>query len=337
MITLTHNCFETLRSHRLTAFSTRLTAVAIVALLSACSTPQPSATGPGRQDVTLRFEAQINGQPFRCGERYIQVGSKAATVTPTDFRFFVSGIELLDRNGKAVPLSLEQDGRWQLGNIALLDFEDGSGPCRNGSTALNTTVRGSVAAGEYAGLRFTLGVPFEHNHADPTTAPAPLNNTAMFWNWRGGYKFLKVDMASTGSAATAQTAGMHGAHAAGGGHAGSGGQHAGTSGHGGAPGYSIHLGSTVCSSASPTVAPTACANPNRVTVHFDKFDASRNIVVADIGRVLSGSDVSTNAPGTSPGCMSFPKDADCPPIMGALGLAYDGQVAPGPQKLFSVR
>jgi uncharacterized repeat protein (TIGR04052 family) len=251
--------------------------------------------------VTLRFEAQINGQPFRCGERYIQVGSKAATVTPTDFRFFVSGIELLDRNGKAVPLSLEQDGRWQLGNIALLDFEDGSGPCRNGSTALNTTVRGSVAAGEYAGLRFTLGVPFEHNHADPTTAPAPLNNTAMFWNWRGGYKFLKVDM------------------------------------HGGAPGYSIHLGSTVCSSASPTVAPTACANPNRVTVHFDKFDASRNTIVADIGRVLSGSDVSTNAPGTSPGCMSFPKDADCPPIMGALGLAYDGQMAPGPQKLFSVR
>jgi uncharacterized repeat protein (TIGR04052 family) len=301
MITLTQNCFETLRSHRLTAFSTRLIAVAIVALLSACSTPQSSAPGSGRQDVTLRFEAQINGRPFRCGERYSQVGSKAATVTPTDFRFYISDIELLDRNGKAMPLALEQDSRWQLGNIALLDFEDGSGPCRNGSTALNTTVRGSVAAGEYAGLRFTLGVPFEHNHADPTTAPAPLNNTAMFWNWRGGYKFLKVDM------------------------------------HGGAPGYSIHLGSTVCSSASPTVAPTVCANPNRVTVHFDKFDASRNTIVADIGRVLSGSDVSTNAPGTSPGCMSFPKDADCPPIMGALGLAYDGQMAPGPQKLFSVR
>ncbi len=308
MITLTQNSFEMLRSHRLTAFSTRLTAVATMALLSACSTPQSSVPGSGRQDVTLRFEAQINGQPFRCGERYSQVGSKAATITPTDFRFYISGIELLDQNGKAVPLALEQDGRWQLGNIALLDFEDGSGPCRNGSTALNTTVRGSIAAGTYSGLRFTLGVPFEHNHADPTAAPAPLNNTAMFWNWRGGYKFLKVDMASTGA-----------------------------SGHGGAPGYSIHLGSTACSSASPTVAPTVCANPNRVTVYFDKFDTSRNAVVADIGRVLSSSDVSTNAPGTSPGCMSFPKDADCPPIMGALGLAYDGQMAPGPQKLFSVR
>ena len=308
MITLTQNCSETLRSHRLTASSTWLIAVAIVALLPACSTPQSSVPGSGRQDVTLRFEAQINGQPFRCGERYSQVGSKAATITPTDFRFYISGIELLDQNGKAVPLALEQDGRWQLGNIALLDFEDGSGPCRNGSTALNTTVRGSIAAGTYSGLRFTLGVPFEHNHADPTAAPAPLNNTAMFWNWRGGYKFLKVDMASTGA-----------------------------SGHGGAPGYSIHLGSTACSSASPTVAPTVCANPNRVTVQFDQFDASRNTVVADIGRVLSSSDVSTNAPGTSPGCMSFPKDADCPPIMGALGLAYDGQMAPGPQKLFSVR
>jgi hypothetical protein len=53
--------------------------------------------------------------------------------------------------------------------------------------------------------------------------------------------------------------------------------------------------------------------------------------------VLSGANVDVNAKGTSPGCMSFPKDADCPPVMGALGLAYDGIAASGPQRLFSAR
>jgi hypothetical protein len=85
------------------------------------------------------------------------------------------------------------------------------------------------------------------------------------------------------------------------------------------------------------VAPSACANSNRVTVQFDPFDPVRSVIVADIGRILAKSDVSSNAPGTSPGCMSFPKDADCPPIMGALGLAYDGKPAAGPQKLIRAR
>jgi hypothetical protein len=36
--------------------------------------------------------------------------------------------------------------------------------------------------------------------------------------------------------------------------------------------------------------------------------------------------------------MSFAKDADCPSIMAALGLAYDGQPAPAQgQQLFTVR
>jgi hypothetical protein len=44
-----------------------------------------------------------------------------------------------------------------------------------------------------------------------------------------------------------------------------------------------------------------------------------------------------NAKGTSPGCMSFPKDADCQPVMSALGLAYDGVAAANAQRLLSQR
>ena len=99
----------------------------------------------------------------------------------------------------------------------------------------------------------------------------------------------------------------------------------------------MHLGSTACAGESKTQAPSACQNPNRMTVRFDGFDLRKNTVVADMGAVLAQANVDVNAKGTSPGCMSFPKDGDCPPVMQALGLAYEGMAAAGPQRLLSKR
>jgi uncharacterized repeat protein (TIGR04052 family) len=111
------------------------------------------------------------------------------------------------------------------------------GPCRNGTAATNTAVRGTCARGHaYTGVRFTLGVPFSRNHGDPTVAPSPLNNTAMFWNWQGGYKFLKFDTASSGQPATTKAPDPQGG--------------------GNASGFSVHLGSTVCAAPSKTTAPS---------------------------------------------------------------------------------
>jgi uncharacterized repeat protein (TIGR04052 family) len=183
-----------------------------------------------------------------------------------------------------------------------------------------------VPAGKYTGVRFTLGVPFKLNHGDPTIASSPLNITAMFWNWQGGYKFLKADMHSTGLSAKpamAKMAAGHGDHAA--------------HGNDEASGFSLHLGSTLCASASRTESPSACKNSNRVTVAFENFDISQNIIVADLGALLSRANVDHNTPNTSPGCMSFPKDADCPEVMSALGLAYDGIAPTGGQKFFTMK
>jgi uncharacterized repeat protein (TIGR04052 family) len=294
---------------------------AALLLLAACGSPPtaPAASASAAQPVTLRFAAQVNGQPFACGQSYAGIGSTRSAITPSDYRFFVSEVALVDETGRAVPVALAQDGIWQVDNIALLDFENGSGPCRNGTTGVNTEVRGTVPAGRYVGLRFTLGVPFARNHGDPTVAPSPLNLTAMFWNWQGGYKFVKFDTASSGLQAAPAAPGA---------------------GHGGAAasGFSVHLGSTVCASPSRTESPKAeCANPNRVAVAFERFDPAKQTVVADIGALLAGANVDVNAPNTSPGCMSFPGDADCPPVMGALGLAYGGVAASGPQRFFSLR
>jgi uncharacterized repeat protein (TIGR04052 family) len=295
---------------------TLLAAAMGAALLGGCA-GGPDAMSGNTQSVSLQFAAQVNGQAFECGKSYANVGTTKSSITPSDFRFYVSEVSLINAKGEAVPVKLTQDGVWQLENLALLDFENGAGPCRNGNSATNTAVRGSVPAGDYKGVQFTLGVPFNRNHGDPTVAPAPLNNTALFWNWQGGYKFVKFDTASSGMPATNSPPDPQGG--------------------GSASGFSVHLGSTVCAAPSKTQAPSACQNPNRVTVRFGSFDTAKNVVVADMGAVLSGANVDVNAKGTSPGCMSFPKDADCPPLMGALGLAYDGQAASGPQRIFSAR
>jgi hypothetical protein len=120
---------------------------------------------------------------------------------------------------------------------------------------------------------------------------------------------------------------------------GSHGGHSEKAGHGDgeASGFSVHLGSTLCAAASRTESPSSCKNPNRVAVTFDKFDPSKNVVVADLGAILSGANVDHNTPDTSPGCMSFSKDADCPAVMSALGLAYDGVNPSGGQKFFTLK
>lgn len=271
---------------------------AVSALLVACGTVKTSQSS--NQSVTLKFAAEINGQIFECGKSYANVGTTRSTITPSDFRMYVSEIKLVRKDGEKVAVELQQDGIWQHQNVALLDFENGTGSCRNGTIPINTTIRGSVPTGEYTGLEFTVGVPFELNHQDPTIAPSPMNSTAMFWNWQGGYKFIKFDTASTGISpqkpAAANVVGP-------------------------VTGYSVHLGSTACAAPSRTQAPKSCQNPNRIAVRFDRFNHQTNVIVADMGSVLALANVDVNAPGSAAGCMSAPDDADCPPIMKALGLA----------------
>ena len=295
-------------SRAIAAAAVGLFAVGVFGVLSA-------AHAATTESVRIRFAAEVGQAPFACGQTYGGIGTTGSSVTPTDFRFFVSDVSLIRSDGQAVPVTLDQDGTWQYRNVALLDFEDGTGPCRNGNPALNTEIRGKVPKGLYAGLRFTLGVPFEINHGDPTLAASPLNITSMFWVWKAGYKFLKIDMASSGQPdkrldyATGNPAVEKEK----------------------VVGFPVHLGSAGCASASLTTPPTSCKFPNRPKVSFDHFDRKRNVVVADLAALLRNSNVDTNTPNTAPGCMSEPTDPDCEAVMQALGLRD------GPQQFFHVR
>jgi uncharacterized repeat protein (TIGR04052 family) len=310
------------------------------AVIAALFLAMPLTVVAASQRVSLKFDAMVGAQTFSCGKSYDDIGVTHSRITPSDMRFFVSEVELLDAKGRAVAVKLDQDGIWQYQNLALLDFEDGTGPCRNGNSGLHTAVTGSVPKGNYRGVRFTLGVPFGLNHGDPTIAPSPLNISGMFWVWQSGYKFVKIDMASAGQpqaadlpaegsmqdkvAAMAKIAAMKK--------------------EGVAPmkmparaaGFSVHLGSTACASSSLTTPPSACQNPNRVTVTFDHFDLKKNVIVADVATLLQDANVDVNAPDSAPGCMSGTNDADCISLMPSFGLPFNDQPAL-PQRFFKMR
>lgn len=275
----------------------------------ACGEEDGDVAGPevpqGPIDVTINFSAMINNQAFTCGTQYSGVGTAASTIEMTDFRFYVHDVRLITSAGTETALELEQDGRWQHEDLALLDFEDGTGACSNGTSPMNTSVRGQVAAGDYTGLRFRLGVPFDLNHLDAASAPPPLDISRLFWNWNAGYKFVRMDLRRPDAL------------------------------EGEAAGWNVHLGSTGCSPSGNRTAPaTSCVNEHRPEIELAGFDHAANTVVADYGRLLAGSDVTVNTPETASGCQAFPGDADCPPVMNRLGLDYEGSPSSG-QSFFS--
>lgn len=277
----------------------------VVAGFSFISASQVVAA-PKTDDV--HFDVVVNGATLHCGQAYDGVGLSGATLKLQDFRIFISAVRLIDDKGREVPIKLIPDGVWQDDKVALLDFEDATGNC-NGNPATNTSVRITAPKGHYAGLVFQIGVPFELNHQDPTLAPAPLNVAATAWPWRIGYKFTTIDLATSPAPGKTATA----------------------------SGFSIHLGSTGCGDGPISTPPTvACANPNRPEYRLTNFDLATNTVVLDLGDLLAQTDITTNAPNSAPGCMSFEDDDDCIAIFDRFGLPFRGKPSAG-QHFVSVR
>jgi len=254
-----------------------------------------------RRAVSINFRAVVGDRPFACGTQYDAIGVSKSTITPSELRLFVHDVRLVRRDGAEVPITLEQDATWQTGGLAMLDFEDGTGPCSNGSPATRTQISGTADAGEYTGVRFRLGVPFELNHQDLASLPAPLNVTRMFWSWNGGHKFMRFDVRT----ATGKS-------------------------------WVLHLGSTGCTPTGNARTPaTACAQRNEAQIELRNFDPTQQQIVLDVAALYAQSDLENNQEGTAAGCMSAPNDRDCGPIFAALGLPFADTPAAA-QRLFRV-
>jgi uncharacterized repeat protein (TIGR04052 family) len=219
----------------------------------------------GGREVTIRFRAKVGERAFACGQRYDNLGSARTSVDPADFRFFVQDLSLIDKSGKAVPVSIKVRSPWQDTQVALLDFEDQSGSCGQGSAATNDVIEGNVPAGEYAGVEFTNGVPEDLNHIDPVTGPAPLQlDAALSWGWLTGFKFFIAEVHQTMDPSAKDADG------------------------GVVPGGAglLHVGSTACK------ANEGCLHANRNRVRLMDFNPDKDVIVADFGNVFSNTDLS---------------------------------------------
>lgn len=263
-------------------------------------TPDAGAEHMHEPVTALRFAAKVGAANFACGQSY-QLGTPATAYAPSDLRMYVSELMLVTDEGEREPFALTADGTYQSATVAMLDFEDATGGCANGTPTTHATLAGLAPGGHYDTLEFTLGVPFAENHQDATAAAAPLNSSALFWNWQGGYRFLRADGTTTGLPA----------------------------------GHNVHLGSTGCMPGSTPNSVSSCTAPNRVRVVLSGFDAETSVVTFDLAALLGASNLDTNMAMTPPGCMSGAGDADCAPIFARLGLAFGASPA-STQSVFSV-
>lgn len=274
--------------------------------------------------VSLKFALKAGNDAATCGKDLTNLGLRQAKkiikTQIADARLYLSNIRLIAADGKEVALQLKADGKWQSKDVALLDFEDGKGLCKDSGTAdTRDIIEGAAPAGTYNGIAFQLGVPFELNHADVATAKAPLNVQALWWNWQSGYKFARIDLRTDVAAPNND--------------------------------FFIHLGSTGCgdtamSPAKPTVvagkamtgtaAATAapkmdmstmntppskpCKNPNTVQVKLAKFDPSADVIVVDLAGLTGNVDITHPKPQPA-GCMSGTDDGDCTRLFPNFGLA----------------
>jgi uncharacterized repeat protein (TIGR04052 family) len=195
-----------------------------------------------------------------------------------DLRFYVSGVALIDAAGNYAPLVLTENNN-QGRNVALLDFEDGSGGCSAGSTATYTALTGKVAPGTYVGIAFTLGVPVLSadgstsvaplNHSYTAQAfdngtikatPLPLQNAAMSWSWQSGRKFTKIEFTANAGSVTTM----------------------------------VHLGSTGCVGDPIQGRITNCSSPNRPNFKFASFNPANQKIALDLRALFAGLDLGTS-------------------------------------------
>jgi len=249
---------------------------------------------PARRKLTLRFVARVGAEPFACGREFQGIGTANTRVTPSDFRFYVSDVRLIDARGKEVPFVFDDKPPFQQSSVGLVTFTDGQGYCAVGGVVKNEALFGSAEIEKVTGVVFSTSVPETLNHGNPAVSPAPLQAAGAHWSWLQGYKFFMAEAVQVGL-------------------------------DGGIPGNGLlHVGSTQCSMRNGDI---ACERGNRNTIRLADFDPDAHTVVADFGAVFSQTDVSVDSQCHSTG-------ERCGPLFESVGIDFvTGEVRPS-QRVF---
>lgn len=279
------------------ALSMMTTALALTACGGGGSEGGSSASTPSTQKVSIEFAALAGTLPIKCGEKITNIGNTSATVELKDLRFYVSNVHLMDAADKEVPITLDSN-EWQADGVALVDLEDGTGLCKDGTAATNLKVTGTVPTGTYTGVGYTVGVPAALSHSDFAAAKAPLDVQAMAWSWQSGRKFLKIEVNPDAGVTTPATD---------------------TTAESTSSTFNVHLGSTGCTGAFTNGAVPTCLASNRMAFHSHNFNATTQKIGVDVQSLLAGNNVTVDSGGPK-GCMSGKTDPECAAIFDKLKI-----------------
>jgi len=204
----------------------------------------------GRWDlgVEIPVVATWHGNPIDC---------ETTDPSMTDLRFYLANPQLIDLEGNRHDVRFATEFEWENDAVAFIDLENGRGACTNGTPDVFDRVIGVARAGDYRGLRFTIGVPFRLNHENPLTAAPPLDDPAMHWHWRSGYKFLRAGVRT------------------------------------GSDGFWLHGGSAGCEGTVGHI--TGCRFPNRIEVELPDFVPGQSVVEIDLAELVAGTDLTDGA------------------------------------------
>lgn len=285
------------------------------------------------RQVTLDFAAIAGNSLVKCGTQLAGLGTTGVASDVKDLRFYVTNLALVNAKGEAVPVTLDANA-WQLTkdgeSVALVDLEDATGACATASNTAetHTAITGTVPAGNYVGLKASMGVPETLNHSAITGGLPPLDSAAMAWSWQSGRKFAKIELNPVGGITKAA----------------SGSTPASTIST-----FNFHQGSTGCSAktdaggvvvkdgAGNTV--YTCTNPNVMDFKLDSFNPSTQKVVLDVAQLFGTTNL-TQENGGAAGCMSGATDPECPVMFTELQVGFgsgsDGKSINGgaAQKIF---
>ena len=267
-------------------------------LLTACSPHNQVTLNDlnSRANVTLDFELTYDKSSLVCTDGAMYFEHALARQTLTSFAFYLHDIMLSalhfeapdkdNSNDKSDFIEVEHNvqltqSNWQEQGIGLIVFDTicnhspepaiqtakaGSNKALQATQALfNTRFVGTInsdaakhiKSAATVKLNMKLGLPFSLNHLNPLQQNSPLNISSMFWSWRNGYKFMRLDLDNKHQ------------------------------------GFSFHLGSAGCQSASSVRAPTnECDQANIVElslpVAVNQTSQDINILVSiDIANLLT--------------------------------------------------
>lgn len=272
--------------------------------------------------ITIPFSAVSGSTDINCAATLDGLGTVSTSATIADFRFYVHNLRLVTSTGEELPITLDETGV-QADNIALLDFRDklgtGATACQGDTNpTMNKQVVGKVLIGNntIASVRFVLGVPATHNHADQTLAKEPLKtpglSSGMHWGWNVGYKFTGLDVFTAVPITRPSDANWTNSR------------------------WNIHLGSTGCTGDAVSGGAVTCTAGNRAEITLTNFVVGESTIQLDYAKLVEHSNMGEDGGGPA-GCMSGATDPECATIFASLGLVHATQTTtPSAQTAFSI-